>query len=351
MAKKLKVSLELDTAAARRKLSGLSASAGGGPSTSRLSSAFESASKSVEKTAGAFDKMEGKAAELTRGFAGIAIGMATTYASNYVSNPNVKAGFGYAGNILTGAATGAMFGGPIGAVVGGVAGAATTYMANEGERSAMSADFEKSEKIFAAVRAKNALFDDLSDIKAGTDIAANLAKAKEIIENYTESTADFVAQVRGELEKMHPDKEKIADLRRNIDYNRGEIQRYERLVKTLESQESQDEESRLRGSLSALDSLGKVGGNFVGGFASKSPAAAAKKTSAARFAGGSFGFSVGGPGTETTEFSARSEGLLGGFDAALKTANDAIEKIDADQLAVLKDIKATLEKQGGATWH
>jgi DNA repair exonuclease SbcCD ATPase subunit len=251
---------------------------------------------------------------------------------------------------MAGAAAGAMFGGPVGAVVGGAAGAVKTYMDNEGEKSAISKEFEQSEKIYAAIREKNALFEKLSNTKNGTDIASNLAKAKEVIENYTETTADFVQQVRDELKRMHPDKEKIAKLRRNIDYNRGEIQRYEGLVKALSEQDEQ--RGPIRGSMSALDSLGKIGGNFVGSFAEKAAQEITEVASTSSASGGgSFGFVVKGGGIDTSEFSARSEGLLNGYDSAIKTANERIEKIDADQLSVLREIKETLEKQGGPAWQ
>jgi hypothetical protein len=85
--RKLKVELELDTARAKAQAKSLAETAGGGSASSggasRLASSLDKAAKSAEKTASSFDGMNGKAAQLTRGFAGIAVGMATSYASNY----------------------------------------------------------------------------------------------------------------------------------------------------------------------------------------------------------------------------------------------------------------------------
>ncbi len=85
--RKLKVELELETAKAKAQAKSLAETAGGGSSSSggasRLGASLDKAAKSAEKTASSFDGMNGKAAQLTRGFAGIAVGMATSYAANY----------------------------------------------------------------------------------------------------------------------------------------------------------------------------------------------------------------------------------------------------------------------------
>ena len=114
--RKLKVELELETARAKAQAKSLAETAGGGSASSaggaRLGAALDKAAKSAEKTASSFDGMNGRAAQLTRGFAGIAVGMATSYAANYVTNPNAKAGLEYTGSAVTGAVGGAMMAGP-----------------------------------------------------------------------------------------------------------------------------------------------------------------------------------------------------------------------------------------------
>lgn len=363
MAKKLKAQLELDTSEARRKLrrdlseAAESGGAGGASAgASRLAQSLDKAAASADKTASSFNMTQSSAMRLTRGFAGIAVGLATSYAANYVQDPNAKAGLGYLGNIAAGASSGAMLGSvvpgvgtAVGAIAGGGAAALKTYMDNEGEKSAMSKDFEQAEAIYAAVRQKNAKFQELSNTKDGANIAANLAEAKKTIESYTQTTADFVQQVRDELKKLNPDKEKIATLRRNIDYNRGEIQRYEALVKNLEEIENKPTPAA-RASMAALDSLSKIGG-IVASPAVEIAAAADAVVSSTR-SGGSFAFAVPSAGeSDAIEFSARSEGLMSGVDAALKTANENIERIDKEQLQVLQQINETLRNNGGTTWQ
>lgn len=254
--KKLKVEVELETAKAKRQAKDLEQTG------SARSSATSKLDKSVEKTASSFEHLSGQTARLTRGFAGLAIGMATSYAANYVKDPNTKAGLEYAGNGISGAVSGAMMAGLPGAIVGGLGGILKTYMDKEGEKSAMSKDFELGEQIYAATKAKNERFDSLASTKPGTDIAANLGEVKKIIDNYTKSTAEFVEQVREELKKANPDKEKIANLRRNIEYNRGEIGRYENLQHSLESLSQKNITQRV--STDAVDALSKVGGSFAG---------------------------------------------------------------------------------------
>lgn len=368
--RKLKASLDLDTSEARRKLrrdlseaaSGAGSGGGGGgvpPSLDRMA-------QSADKAAASFGQVDRSALRLTRGFAGIAVGLATSYAANYVDNPNAKAALGYAGNALAGAAAGAMFGGIPGAIIGGAAGVVKTYMDNEGERSAMSKDFEQSEAIYAAVRKKNAKFLELSNTKDGADIAGNLAEAKKTIENYTASTADFVARVREELKKMNPDKELIAKLRRKIDYNRGEIQRYEGLVRNLEEiQRKAENQPTARASLAALDSISKVGGIGSGVIAAEKAAEEAAQQAAGQAAkeeaeqkakemdaGGPIAFDVPVTPSQDTAFGDSAAALADGVDAAIKSANEHIEKIDADQLQVLKEIAEILKGNGGTvSWQ
>lgn len=291
--------------------------------------------------------MSGQSARLTRGFAGIAVGMATSYAANYATG-GTKTALEYGGNAISGAVGGAMMAGPVGAIVGGLAGVLKTYMEKDAERSAMLKDFETGEAVYAATRRDEKRFDELSTTKPGTNISANLASAKKMIDNYGESAAKFVEAIREELKKADPDKEKIAKLKRNLDYSRAQISKYEGLTKALES--IQDKQKDPRVSTAALDSLGKVGGDFIGSLASGGPSVSPAAAKAAPSRGGfSFGFAVGTTPTVTREFSAAAEGLA---DPTLKAENDRIEKIDSDQLQVLKDIKSAIESRqnGGSEW-
>ena len=349
--KKLKVEVELETAKAKRQAKELEQTAttpGGASGTSggKLSTALDKAARSAEKSASSFDKLDGTAGRLTKGFAGIAVGMAASYAANYATG-GTKTALDYGGSAVTGAVGGAMMAGLPGAIVGGLAGVLKTYMEKDAERSAMSKDFETGEAVYAATRRDSLMFDSLSSTKKGTDISANLAKAKEMIDNYGESAAKFVEEIRKELKKHDPDKEKIEKLKRNLDYSRQQISKYEGLTKSLESMNDRQKDPRT--STAALESLGKVGGDFVGSLApghSASPSAAKAAPTGGSF---SFGFAVGTTPSVTRDFSAAAEGLA---DPVMKAANDRIERIDADQLQVLKDIKEALQSRqnGGSEW-
>ena len=342
--RKLKVELELETARAKAQAKSLAETAGGGSASSaggaRLGAALDKAAKSAEKTASSFDGMNGKAAQLTRGFAGIAVGMATSYASNYVTNPNAKAGLEYTGSAVTGAVGGAMMAGPIGAAIGGLAGVLKTYMEKEGEKSAMSKDFETGEAVYAATYRDNQKFKELSSTKEGTDIAGNLAKVKEMLDSYAKSAAAFVEQIRAEMKKANPDKELIAKLQRNLNYSRSQIARYEGLQDTLESLDTKQND---RESTTALDALSKVGGF---GYNAKPKAETAEATAGATFHSrvpAFSGFSVGATPTQDISF--------GDPTPQTDITDEVAQNIREEQLATLEDILKAIKEKGGATWQ
>lgn len=342
--RKLKVELELETARAKAQAKSLAETAGGGSASSaggaRLGAALDKAAKSAEKTASSFDGMNGRAAQLTRGFAGIAVGMATSYAANYVTNPNAKAGLEYTGSAVTGAVGGAMMAGPIGAAIGGLAGVLKTYMDKSGEKSAMSKDFETGEAVYAATYRDNQKFKELSSTKEGTDIAGNLAKVKEMLDSYAKSAAAFVEQIRAEMKKANPDKELIAKLQRNLNYSRSQIARYEGLQDTLESLDTKQND---RESTTALDALSKVGGF---GYNAKPKAETAEATAGATFHSrvpAFSGFSVGATPTQDISF--------GDPTPQTDIADEVAQNVREDQLSTLRDILEELKKQEGTTWQ
>lgn len=345
--RKLKVELELETARAKRQAKSLAETAGGSAPASagaaRLGNALDKAAKSAEKSASSFDGMTGKAAQLTRGFSGIAVGMATSYAANYVTNPNARAGLEYSGSAITGAVGGAMMGGPVGAAIGALAGLLKTYMDKQGERSAMSKDFEKGEEIYAATYRDNQKFRQLSSTKKGVDLGANLAEVKKMLDNYAESAAKFVDRIRAELKKANPDKEKLEKLQRNLGYSRSQIARYESLRDSLEARkEAQDKTPRT--STSAFDSLGKIGGYIYGGGKASEDASSTAPSLSPRSRLKPFsGFSVAATKTQDISF--------GGPSPTPDIADEVAQSIRKEQLATLEDILKTLKEKGGMSWQ
>ena len=254
--KKLKVEVELETAKAKRQAKELEQTTGGGGGGSggvsggsdKLARSLDKAAKSAEKSAGAFDNMQGSAARLTKGFAGIAVGMATSYASNYVTNPNAKAGLDYAGAGISGAVGGAMMAGLPGAIVGGLAGVLKTYMDKQGELSAMRKDFETSEDDYENNRLWQAKMRGLSEIDyspvnlKGADITRDkigktderLESAKKLSVKLFEEQNDLVKKINAHLKAG--EKEEAEKLQKELSITRAKKEQVEVLERSYAKQ-------------------------------------------------------------------------------------------------------------------
>ncbi|MBQ2628513.1 MAG: hypothetical protein IJG13_02440, partial [Kiritimatiellae bacterium] len=168
------------------------------------------------------------------------------------------------------------------------------------------------------------------------------AAPRKGMENYEKTVESFVAEVRKELEKSAIDKERIADLRRNIGYSRQMAERYKTAIEQIEGKGS----GEARASLAATDALQKIGG-VMAAPAAGSPDAPTS-SGAASPGGRGFAFSVG-----TTPFSERRFGdPVGGFSGAMKTANEQIEKLEKEGNDLLKSIDDHIKaKEAGGTWQ
>lgn len=377
MAKKLKAQLELDTSEARRKLrrdleaAGGNAGGSGGASegASRLSQSLDKAAASANKTAQSFNQTSGSAMRLTRGFAGIAVGLATSYAANYMPQGPARNGVDYVGSAVTGASAGAMLG-PIGAVIGGLAGVLKTYMEKNSAIEKAANDFIKSDSRHEENWRWKKQLQDLSEIdpapvgatkeEANKDQAAKvderLAKVKEKAVQLFEQQNRLIISINEFLQDEET--EQAAELQEQLAIVRSRKEQMESLQRSLEQRKKslarEAEELALsksvtpRASMTATDSLSKIGGiAAVANLAADAIPDAPAPSGASR----SFGFSVAAGNYDSTEFGSRAEGLAEGAAAAIKTANERIEKIDSEQLQVLTEIKETLKNQGGVTWQ
>ena len=181
MAKKLTVEVDAETTKAKRKIQEL-ADAGGSSAGADASPAIDKAARALsgaaEKTSRSFGKldeasqgMNRQMLSVTRAFAGMATGLAMSYASRYFEEGSTgRNAMEYGGAIISGASFGAKAGsalGPYGTiggmVVGGTVGAAKTYLDKEGEMESRLADFEKSERIFAGISAWQTKLRELSE--------------------------------------------------------------------------------------------------------------------------------------------------------------------------------------------
>lgn len=343
MARKFRVELDVDAENAKRKVKSAleEASATGGASVSGgVSGAADEAAKNLKSLGSAAKETHVNMKSVAKAFTGIGVGLATNYAANYMKPGAGRDAVEYGASAITGAAMGAMVGGPVGAVVGGAAGIAKTYLDKEGERRQLSEDFEKSEKIYSAAKAQMDRLAELTDTRKGGGTVASLAALRKGMENYEKSVESFVAEVRKELEKSSIDKDRIADLRRNIGFSRQMAERYKQAIEQIEYKGS----GEFRGSTSATDALSKIGGMMA---VPDATAPDAPASSGAARSGVGFAFSVG-----ETPFSERRFDPVGGFDGAMKAANEQIEKLEKEGNELLKSIDEHIKaKEAGGTWQ
>ena len=295
--KKLKVEVELETAKARRKAKqdlenlGDSSGAGGGggasSSADKLAKSLERASRSADKSASSFEGLHGTAGRLTRGFAGIAVGMATSYAAKYAQG-QTKVGLEYAGSGIQGAVGGAMMAGLPGAIVGGLAGVLKTYMERDAHQSAVAKDFKVAEDTYENNRLWQKKIRDLSDVDyspvnlKGTALTQDkisktddrLEQVKAVAVGLFDEQNKLVARIndllkKGETEEAEKLQKDLAIVRAKKEQAESLEQSYARQKKSLEhqlAQEKYDEEHKKekntggRAYYSGTDALAKVGG-------------------------------------------------------------------------------------------
>ena len=391
--KKLKVELELETAKAKRQAKELEQSVGSGgssapggkasPAADRMADALDKASKSAGKSAESFAKVNSQALQLTKGFAGIAVGMAASYAANYATG-GTKAALQYGGSILSGASAGATMGqaaGPkgaaVGAIVGGLAGGVKTYMDRNAEQSAVAKEYREGEERYAAAKDWEAKFRDITGIGQNkqsdfiTDDDKRLKAEMEDTAKHLEDTKANIKMLNGaignlkaSLETMirngDTDSEEFKKLSEDLQDHRSRLQSLESAEKALEREahqqkvaaaKKQDEKDNDRGGFSASDALGKVGIAFAGERfalpASGNSQQASGSKPKAPGSGFGFGFSVPVTPSVTHEFSAAAEGLVNPVD---KLVDERLKQINEDQLKVLQDIAANT-KERGLTWQ
>lgn len=273
MAKKLTVEVDAETTKAKRKIQelaetgGSSAGADASPAIDKAARALSGAAEKTSRSFGKLDEasqgMNRQMLSVTRAFAGMATGLAMSYASRYFEEGSTgRNAMDYGGAMLTGASSGAMAGmalGPwgaaAGAAVGGAVGAAKTYLDKEGEMESRLADFEKSERIFAGISAWQAKLRELSEQMNTEEIKTILANLKNTEQAFKTRT---VEAIKGERYQ------EAADYQRNLGDVRQRQQQLEALLRKAEAEAKKPSTPEARASMDALDSLARVGGNFAG---------------------------------------------------------------------------------------
>lgn len=272
MARKLKVEVEAETSKAKRQIEQMvdGVTGGAGDASPAIDKAARALSGAADKTSRSFGKLDETAAGMdrrmlgvTRAFAGMATGLAMSYASRYFAEGSgARKAMDYGGAALSGASAGAQVGsmfGPwgtaIGAIVGGTGGIAKRHMDKTGEMESRLADFEKSERIFAGVKAWQEKLRELTEEMNTGEISAILANLKETEQTFKAKTAEAI---KGERYQ------EAADYQRNLGDVRQRQQQLEALLQKAEEDAKKPGAPELRESMDAVDALARIGGSFAG---------------------------------------------------------------------------------------
>ena len=273
MAKKLTVEVDAETTKAKRKIQelaetgGSSAGADASPAIDKAARALSGAAEKTSRSFGKLDEasqgMNRQMLSVTRAFAGMATGLAMSYASRYFEEGSTgRNAMEYGGAMLAGGSSGAMAGmafGPVGAAIGAAGGAAIaagkTYLDKEGEMESRLADFEKSERIFAGISAWQTKLRELSEQMNTEEIKTILANLKNTEQTFKSRA---VEAIKGERYQ------EASDYQRNLGDVRQKQQQLEALLRKAEAEAKKPSTPEARASMDALDSLARVGGNFAG---------------------------------------------------------------------------------------
>ena len=277
MAKKLKIEADLDISRAKRKVQELADpggdGAGGGAAV--VSSEADKLARSLKTTADNTQRLgdSAKASReqmvgMTRAFAGLALGMAATYAANrYGDDSKIGRAIGYGASAMSlggsGAMAGKVLGGP-GMVAGAILGAGAGIYGEYSKNANADAEKAKAEK---ELREAN-----LESIETWEKARARTAAFREELEKLTKSEsglADAIAKREAEDRRLADaqreslgDSKKLSALNRDRQANAGEMDALRAALKALGSKEVAE---AFRPSIMSMDSLARVGGGAGAG--------------------------------------------------------------------------------------
>ena len=277
MAKKITVEVDAETTKAKRKIQelaetgGSSAGADASPAIDKAARALSGAAEKTSRSFGKLDEasqgMNRQMISVTRAFAGMATGLAMSYASRYFAEGSTgRNAMDYGGAIISGASSGAMAGmtlGPhgaaVGAAVGGTVGAAKTYLDKEGEMKAHLDEFEKSEQTYRRLAAWQEKLRELSESLDRDELVRILKILK------SSEGADRGAIISSIKDGRYGE---AAEAQRTLAEGRARQQQIEALIRRADekaaAEANKPKSPEMRASIDALDSLARVGGNFAG---------------------------------------------------------------------------------------
>lgn len=343
--KKLRAELEVDTEKAKRQLKGLAdGAASGGGGASAPSAAMSRAARHVRDLGDAAERTNARLAAAGKAFAGMAVGLAAGYAARQMRPGGARGAVEYGGSALAGAAAGMAFG-PVGAALGSIAGLLKTYIDKQGAKDDLVRDYELGEAVYRASREQMREYRDLADPRRnGGDVSGNVPEMKRISENYRRSTERFLALIAEELKRSSPDPERIATLKRNVDWARAMADRYDEAV---EGVELAPKRAAHRASTAGTDALAKVGGSLYGAAAAAASGEAAPAAGASASRARGFGFSV--PASRVAELSFGGPSGATDTDRAIRTATERSAALDKEISDTLKSIERNTK--GGSAWR
>jgi len=258
MAKKLKVELDVETSKAKRKLRqmGDDLGSGGSGGIPPAGGASDKLAKNLNKASESASHFNSQMVSMTRAFVGMGAGLAMSYASRrFAEGSTARNAMDYGGAMLTmgsaGAAAGTAFGPwgtAIGAGVGAISGGVKTYLDKSGEQAEKLKEFEKSEAIYQSVKAWQTKLRELSENLNKDEIQKILDNLKVTEGKYKQRATDAI---KGERYQ------EAADYQRNLGDVRSRQEALEALLR-------QKPAAGPRTTYEALDSLGKIGGTFLG---------------------------------------------------------------------------------------
>lgn len=163
MAKKLRAELDVDVGKAKRQLrsAGETVLSGSG-AASAVPDQASKAAKRLDNLGAAADRTNARLAAAGKAFAGMAAGLAVSYAAKQMRPGGARDAVEYGGAAITGAAAGMAFG-PLGAAIGGLTGLLKTYLDKSSAKADMLKDYEQGEAVYKASRAQMKKYRDLTD--------------------------------------------------------------------------------------------------------------------------------------------------------------------------------------------
>ena len=270
MAAKLEYDVGVKTENAKKKIRedlGTVEVGGGAPSSPAqgAAAAADKAAKSLSSLGAEADRSTASISRAVKGFAGIGISMAASYAANRLPQGSfARDALDYGGGIAGGAVAGSAFG-PWGTVIGGIAGALKTRLDKTGEQDAYMLNFQKSELRHSQTLAWKEKIDGLTDMgdSGQAEVEAKLAQVRSLLAQRKEAEAEILAKIKEYIEAGKYDSADFAQ--GSLEINRRQQLELQAIEKQTAARLEELDAGGVRApSLAATDALTRIGGDFGG---------------------------------------------------------------------------------------